>query len=86
LIFPEGKETQTGEVAAFRTGIGVLAQRLNIPVIPMRIDGLFAVKQAHRIVARPGQVKVKIGSPVSFSSDGDPAEIAKELERRVSEL
>jgi long-chain acyl-CoA synthetase len=86
LIFPEGKETQSGEMAPFRAGIGLLAQRLNIPVVPMRIDGLFELKHAQRILARPGQIKVTIGAPVSFGADQDPAEIALELERRVSAL
>ena len=86
LIFPEGKETQTGEMASFRSGIGMLAQRLNIPVVPMRIDGLFELKQSHRIFARSGEVKVTIGVPVSFDSNEDPVEIAKELERRVAAL
>ncbi|HEY6348515.1 MAG TPA: AMP-binding protein, partial [Candidatus Angelobacter sp.] len=36
LIFPEGKRTQTGEMAEFRKGIGLLATRLNLPIIPMR--------------------------------------------------
>jgi long-chain acyl-CoA synthetase len=86
LIFPEGAETQTGEMAPFRSGIGILAQRLNIPVVPMRIDGLFELKRSQRILARPGQVKVTIGAPVSFALDRDPIEIAKELERRVAAL
>jgi long-chain acyl-CoA synthetase len=86
LIFPEGKETQSGEMAPFRAGIGILAQRLNIPVVPMRIDGLFELKQSKRILARLGQVKVTIGAPVSFPADQDPAKIALELERRVSAL
>jgi long-chain acyl-CoA synthetase len=86
LIFPEGKETQTGEMAPFRAGIGLLAQRLNIPVVPMRIDGLFELKQSHRTLARPGQVTVQIGAPISFAADQGPTEIARELERRVAEL
>jgi long-chain acyl-CoA synthetase len=86
LIFPEGKETQNGEMSPFRSGIGMLAQRLNIPVVPMRIDGLFALKQSQRILARPGAVQVTIGAPVSFSADLEPAEITRELERRVAAL
>jgi 1-acyl-sn-glycerol-3-phosphate acyltransferase len=86
LVFPEGKTTEDGTMAAFRSGIGLLAQRLSVPVVPMRIDGLFAVKQANRIVARPGQVTVTIGAPVSFAPNHDPVEITKELERRVAAL
>jgi hypothetical protein len=37
-------------------------------------------------LARPGQVKVTIGEPVSFTADQDATEIAQELERRVRAL
>ena len=70
----------------FRSGIGLLAKHLNIPVVPIRLDGLFALKQTERILARPGQVRVSIGPPARFSSDQDANEITRELERRVSEL
>lgn len=86
LIFPEGKETQDGKISPFRSGIGVLAKRLNIPVIPMRIDGLFDLKRSRRMLARPGQVQVTIGPPVRFSAETEPTEIARKLEHLVSTL
>jgi long-chain acyl-CoA synthetase len=86
LVFPEGQTTEDGKMAPFRAGIGLLAKQLNIPVVPMRLDGLFVLKQTERILARPGQVRVTIGPPVRFSPDQDANEIARELERRVSEL
>ena len=70
----------------FRSGIGLLAKHLNIPVVPMCLDGLYVLKKAERILARPGQVRVTIGPPVRFSPDQDANEITRELERRVSEL
>lgn len=86
LIFPEGMTTEDGRMAPFRSGIGLLAKRLNIPVVPMRIDGLFPLKQARRKIARPGQVRVTIGKPARFSADQDSNEIALDLQRLVTEL
>ena len=86
LVFPEGQTTEDGRMVPFRSGIGLLAKHLNIPVVPIRLDGLFALKQARRILARPGHVRVTIGSPVRFSPDQDAGEIARELERRVTAL
>jgi long-chain acyl-CoA synthetase len=86
LVFPEGLTTQDGKLAPFRSGVGLLATRLNIPVVPIRLDGLFELKQKDRSFARPGHVKVTIGKPVRFSADQNPEEIAKELQRRVEEL
>jgi long-chain acyl-CoA synthetase len=86
LVFPEGKTTENGEIIPFRSGIGLLARQLNIPVVPMYLDGLFPLKQAERLVARPGTVRVTIGQPVRFSADQDTNEVARELERRVRAL
>ena len=86
LVFPEGRRTPDGKMAPFRAGIGLLATRLDLPVIPMRIDGLFDLKQAKRKTARPGHVRVTIGEPVKFPRDTAPALIAAELERRVIAL
>ena len=86
LVFPEGKRTETGELNEFRKGIGLLATRLNLPVIPMRIDGLYALKQQKKHFSRPGMVQVHIGEPVRFETTEDPEEIAKRLQQIVLEL
>lgn len=86
LIFPEGVTTPTGELQPFRAGIGLLAKELNLPVVPIRLDGLFDMRQANRILHRPGRVRVTIGAPVRFSSDAEARQIAKELEQRVAGL
>jgi len=86
LVFPEGHHTTDGELRPFRAGVGLLATRLNVPVVPMRIDGLFDVKRAGRRLARPGEIRVRIGKPVIFAATDEPPSIAAELQRRVEEL
>jgi long-chain acyl-CoA synthetase len=86
VIFPEGRRTETGEMSPFRSGIGLLATQLNLPVVPMRIDGLFPFKIAKKHYAPPHAVQVRIGDPVKFEPTADPEEIAKELQRIVAEL
>jgi long-chain acyl-CoA synthetase len=70
----------------FRAGIGMLASKLNLPVVPMRIDGAYEVREAGKIFNRPGRIRVQIGSPVEFPATSDPQEITKILEHRVAEL
>jgi long-chain acyl-CoA synthetase len=86
LVFPEGRHTTDGKLRPFRSGIGLLVNNLRIPVIPMRIDGLFEVKQAGRRIARPFQITVKIGQPLRFEPDLDPNQIAAELQAKVQQL
>ena len=86
LVFPEGLTTETGEMVAFRSGIGLLAKQLNLPVVPVRLDGLYELKRDRRLLAWPGTVRVTIGQVLRFGPNQAPEAIAKELECRVREL
>ncbi len=86
LVFPEGRHTTTGKMWPFRSGVGLLANNLRIPVVPMRIAGLFEIKQAGKKFAPPGKIRVSIGQPVRFEPDTDPQKVAQELQRRMETL
>ena len=87
LVFPEGHHTTDGKMRPFMAGIGILAKSLGIPVVPMRIDGLYEVKKRGRKLARmPYQITVKIGAPIRFDQDSDPKEITATLHKSVQEL
>jgi len=75
-----------GKLRPFRAGVGLLATKLNVPVLPMKIEGLFEVKKAGKRFAPPGKIRVRIGVPVRFESSADPQWIAQELQTRVAEL
>lgn len=88
LIFPEGavNNSADGRMAAFQPGIGLLAENLRLPIVPMRLDGVWRMKQEHRRLAKVGEVTVHIGKPVTFA-EGTPAEeIARHLEGVVRAL
>ena len=86
LVFPEGRHTKDGKMNPFRVGIGLLAKNLAIPALPMRIDGLFEIKQAGKKIASPFKIVVRIGSPMRFAPEKDPQEIARELQGAVEAL
>ena len=80
LVYPEGRRTTDGKPSPFRSGLGMLAARLNIPVLPMRIDGLYEMKITGRKIARSGELKVVIGEPMSFAPGTPPEEITTQVE------
>ncbi len=86
LVFPEGKHTEDGKILPFRTGIGLLANNLRIPILPMRIDGLFEIKNAGKKFGAPGKIHVRIGKPMQFAPESDPEEIAQALQKAVEDL
>ncbi|HWW51407.1 MAG TPA: AMP-binding protein [Verrucomicrobiae bacterium] len=86
LVFPEGTRTPNGRTGPFRAGIGLLSARLRVAVVPVRLDGIFELKQAGKKWARPHQIAVSIGAPVHFRESDRAEEITRELEHRVALL
>ena len=88
LVFPEGEvnKSTTGEMAPFQSGIGLLTENLRIPVVPMRLNGVWQMKREHRRLAHFGEITVRIGAPVTFPPGMSPDEIARRLESLVRSL
>jgi len=88
LIFPEGEVNNStdGLMASFQSGIGMLTENLRLPIVPMRLDGVWQMKRERRRLAHLGEISVHIGAPVTFPVDMPPAEIAQRLESLVKAL
>ena len=86
LVFPEGRHTTDGKMNPFRAGIGLLAVNLAIPVLPMRIEGLYEAKAAGRWFVAPWSIRVKIGKPIRFDPGTGPEQIAARLQEAVANL
>lgn len=92
VIFPEGKLTQDGSIGEFGRGASIIIQRSRIPVIPISIDGTFAVLPKGAWMLRPAEVRVTIGKPVYFEKHyGDidkrtSLDLGRELRDFVSDL
>jgi long-chain acyl-CoA synthetase len=85
LIFPEGERTLTGEVGRFLPGVGLIASRLQLTVVPIRLRGLDRVWHRTAKWPRPGPVEVTIGAPVSLKGESYPA-LARKLEDVIRTL
>ena len=85
LIFPEGKMSSHGEIAPFQPGVGMIASRLEIPVVPVRIDGMNRVLNPAWKMARMGRVRVAFGAPLHLTGS-DYLGLAKRVEEAVKKL
>jgi len=83
LIYPEGTRTTTGALAPFREGVGLLAVELGVPVVPLRLDGLYDVLPKGRALPRRGRVTVWIGPPLRIEPGTPYGEAAARIERAV---
>jgi len=85
LIFPAGKRSDDNEVGDFRPGIGMIASRLGVPVVPVRIDGLHNVLGVGWTMAKPGRVRIAFGAPMKLTGE-DYQALAKQVEEAVRRL
>ena len=64
LIFPEGERTETGAIGQFYPGVGMIAARMHVPIVPIRVEGLDRVLHRHATWPRRGPVHIKFGAPL----------------------
>ena len=88
LVFPEGERAPRGQIKMhpFRPGIGLLAKELNIPVVPVKLHGLYELKRRQQYFAPPGMVSVVFAEPVKFDPREEAGAIADELQRRLEAM
>ncbi len=77
FIFPEGSRTLTGKMTRFKKGAFVMANELDVPILPVSIDGAYDVLQRGKYLAYPHKIKLTIHPKVNISHYGDesPANI-----------
>jgi len=85
LVYPEGRRTADGAIHAFRPGIGLMAVRLQVPVIPVNIAGLYEVYSMHHDWPKAGPVRVTFGQPIKFASNTPFQAAADAIHAAVSE-
>jgi long-chain acyl-CoA synthetase len=85
LIFPEGRRTEEGEIGPFMPGVGMIAARLGVPVIPVRLKGLDKILQRHMRFPTVGRAEVAFGTPISLTGN-DYAALARQVEEAVRSL
>ena len=65
IIFPEGTRTKTGNIGDFKKTFAILARELNIPIVPVAINGAYDALPTGKIFPRPWKkVNVKFLKPV----------------------
>ncbi|WOO39628.1 lysophospholipid acyltransferase family protein [Rubellicoccus peritrichatus] len=84
LVFPEGTRTKDGKLGEVRGGVGMLACRSQVPVLPVRIFGSFDIwSRKHKYPALSKNLGLTIG-PVILPKDYDPGKADKERYQNAS--
>jgi long-chain acyl-CoA synthetase len=85
LVYPEGLRSPDGQLHSFRPGIGMMATRLRVPIVPVYIDGMYEIYSVRDSWPKPGPVRVSFGTPQEFTTE-TYEEVAQKLHRAVEVL
>ena len=85
LIFPEGRRADSGEIAKFQPGVGMIASRLGVPVVPVRLRGLDQVLPRHARWPSVSRASCTFGRPITLTGN-DYAALAAQVEAAVKAL
>lgn len=89
LIYPEGRVTTDGSIKEFESGVGVIASDMEIPVVPVRVRGLFNILRNGILpwghMPRRPLVEISFGKPIKFKNKSYK-EITGIIEKKVKSL
>jgi 1-acyl-sn-glycerol-3-phosphate acyltransferase len=92
-IYPEGTRSPDGRLYRGRTGVGWLALKSGVPVVPVAMIGTERVLPPGSRIPRPSRIEVRIGAPLTFESyQGQPGgarqrrAVTDEVMRAIREL
>jgi len=64
IAYPEGTRSRDGSILPFKKGVFMLALQSQVPIVPVCIEGSGAVLPSDGFRIRPGNVRMKVGTPI----------------------
>ncbi len=87
VLSPEGSLSKTGELQPFKSGIGLLAVELGVPIVPIKTVGLSGTVPLHaKWPKKHSKVVVHVGPPVTFGPKERYDEVASRLHQIMEML
>lgn len=84
IVFPEGTRSATGRMQQPKAGVGLMACRTGVPVVPARIFGSFEAFGRHQPLRLGTPIAVVFGRPL-LPADYDDRTAGKERYERAAE-
>ncbi len=88
-IYPEGERAYDGSLHNFKNGAAILSKELDLPIVPVALDGMHKVwaRRSNRI--RLARVSIRFGEPIypSVSADGrDYTAYSEIIKSKISDM
>ena len=86
MIFPEGTRSTTGRMGKFKHGVSILALEKQVPVVPVFMEGLHALRPKGSTEAGRGPATAIIGKPIVFPPGATVPEATHMMFKAMEEL
>jgi long-chain acyl-CoA synthetase len=91
ILYPEGERSIDGTPKLFKKGAAILAIHLQVPIVPLAIDGFYEAWPRNKPFQGFTPLKIAIGDPILPPPEGEASEAAYEkltadLRARVVEM
>lgn len=70
-VFPEGSRTKTGQMGIFKKGAFLLAEDIQLPIVPMTINGSFKILPKGLGFVHRHPLTLTIHKPIEFNKDAE---------------
>lgn len=84
VIFPEGRRTADGQLDEPLGGVGFLAAKADVPIVPAFIEGSFRAFPVHSKFIRPKKIRVYFGQAI-YLKDAQLSLQGKGLYQQIAE-
>ena len=83
LVFPEGERSYDGSLQQPKAGLGLIAAKARVPVIPAYVYGTYRALPRNRSLILPAKIIVAFGKPIYFDKMIRHNRNKKELEKSL---
>jgi 1-acyl-sn-glycerol-3-phosphate acyltransferase len=91
VLYPEGERSIDGEPKMFKKGAAILSIHLQVPIVPVAIDGFYEAWPRGKSIQKFAALQMAFGDPIypppeSGASEEAYAELTAELKTRVMRM
>ncbi|TYB95790.1 MAG: 1-acyl-sn-glycerol-3-phosphate acyltransferase [Kosmotoga sp.] len=82
MLFPEGTRDSTGKMGDFKEGSLAIPYKLNIPILPVTLEGTRNMMKKGSLLIRPSKIDIRILEPLfpkNFTSEEELRKKSEEL-------
>ena len=88
-IYPEGERSFDGELHPFKKGAAILASELQVPILPVALDGVYKVWPRKSWRLRLAKVRIRFGEPIypaGVPAEGQAEELTVRLRSTIQKM